>query len=266
MNRTVYHFLFINIGNTYLNLKAYNKAKEYFEEGLSIANSNNINQEKTESYLALAKLYKTRNNYEKAIKYYDAALNIAKKTNLVFLQKEATSELHNIYYELNNYWQAFNYLKLSIAFSDSLNKIKEADNLAKLETRFEFENLQQQKEIEQARANEEIKKQVLLRNSFIVGSLLMTILGLIIFYNYRRKKKDNKTLLWQKRKIEEMSKKVYEADQSKLRFFTNISQELRAPLTLVLGMTDKLHDTFQDNKHLSTIKKNMLKLVRLVNQ
>ena len=62
-----YHFLFIKIGDTYLKLNDYEKAKEYYEQSLSIANS--TSNEKAGSYIALAKLYRDQNRYNKAIKY-----------------------------------------------------------------------------------------------------------------------------------------------------------------------------------------------------
>ena len=74
----------------------------------------------------------------------------------------------------------------------------------------------------------------------------------------------------QRDQVEEMTQKVHEADQMKLRFFTNISHEFRTPLTLILGPLEKLLNNGRlqkDNyRQLSLIHRNTLRLLRLVNE
>lgn len=68
----------------------------------------------------------------------------------------------------------------------------------------------------------------------------------------------------QNKKILEISEKLHEADQSKLRFFTNISHEFRTPLTLILGHLDNLSS---DSKlAVKSIRKNAVRLLKLINQ
>lgn len=87
----------------------------------------------------------------------------------------------------------------------------------------------------------------------------------------------NRELELQKREIErqrdqvrEMTRKVLESEQMKLRFFTNISHEFRTPLTLILGPVEKLLNTssLRDEFHnqLSLVHRNALRLLRLVNE
>jgi signal transduction histidine kinase/DNA-binding response OmpR family regulator/ligand-binding sensor domain-containing protein len=64
--------------------------------------------------------------------------------------------------------------------------------------------------------------------------------------------------------ILEMSKKLHEADQSKLRVFTNISHDFRTPLTLILAHLDNLNHN--KNKAVRTIRNNALRLLNLINQ
>lgn len=68
------------------------------------------------------------------------------------------------------------------------------------------------------------------------------------------------------------AEKMREIDQSKLRFFTNISHEFRTPLTLMLGPLDKLtaenHTSNPENRSFmyGLMKRNTLRLLRLINQ
>lgn len=77
-------------------------------------------------------------------------------------------------------------------------------------------------------------------------------------------------ILRQRDQVEEMTQKVHEADQMKLRFFTNISHEFRTPLTLILGPIEKLLNNgniqHEISEQLALIHRNTLRLLRLVNE
>ena len=114
-------------------------------------------------------------------------------------------------------------------------------------------------------------------NILAIALLLVLFLGGTVFYSWRKNKTITKKLQLQNEEISDqknqlvvMSSKAEQAHRAKLNFFTNISHELRTPLTLILGPLDetlsspKLH--FSIKSHLEMIKKNSIRLVRLVNQ
>ncbi|MBE0653413.1 MAG: hypothetical protein IH594_06425, partial [Bacteroidales bacterium] len=74
----------------------------------------------------------------------------------------------------------------------------------------------------------------------------------------------------QKIKISKQAKRIHQADQMKIRFFTNISHEFRTPLTLILSPLDKLFADLPSNDGnrilYTIIKRNTLRLVNLINQ
>lgn len=81
--------------------------------------------------------------------------------------------------------------------------------------------------------------------------------------------KQKQEIVRQRDQVEEMTQKVHEADQMKLRFFTNISHEFRTPLTLILGPVEKMlnsNTTDGSHEHLSLIHRNAMRLLRLVNE
>ncbi|MEM1405539.1 MAG: response regulator [Bacteroidota bacterium] len=75
----------------------------------------------------------------------------------------------------------------------------------------------------------------------------------------------NKQILKQKDKIQNFAKKLHEADEAKLRFFTNVSHEFRTPLTLILGQLEHLNGKHA-HQAVRSIKNNSLRLHRLVEQ
>ena len=71
--------------------------------------------------------------------------------------------------------------------------------------------------------------------------------------------------------LEQLEKgKQSEMHQMKLRFFTNITHELRTPLSLILGPLEELLDSNKENKKnfgpLKTAHRNAVRLLNLVNQ
>jgi signal transduction histidine kinase/DNA-binding response OmpR family regulator len=65
-----------------------------------------------------------------------------------------------------------------------------------------------------------------------------------------------------------MVKKLQELDKAKTNLYTNITHEFRTPITVILGLTEILHDQLnkKQKEDLSLISKNGEKLLNLVNQ
>jgi len=80
----------------------------------------------------------------------------------------------------------------------------------------------------------------------------------------------NEILKAKNTEILKISRLLHDADQTKIRFFTNISHELRTPFSLILGPLESLLDkTVNDNylhSRLNIILNNANRLLRLINQ
>lgn len=143
--------------------------------------------------------------------------------------------------------------------------------------------LTQQKDIvrQQEKINEQINtyySQRILIYILLVSLILMIIGGSIAVMSSREKNEANKRLeqkskeiLEQKNMIAAMAEKAELATQEKLSFFTNISHEFKTPLTLIMGPIDELLSKGSDmrsgsKENLNLIKKNAVRLLRLVNQ
>lgn len=125
------------------------------------------------------------------------------------------------------------------------------------------------------------QKSVFRNQQFVLYSitlLLLICITLLIFtYRFlkeRRKTNDslrikNEEIVKQRNEVVELATKAEEANQAKLKFFTNISHEFRTPLTLIMGpLDDLLRLNIEDRyrKDLKLIQKNALRLLRLINQ
>lgn len=118
-----------------------------------------------------------------------------------------------------------------------------------------------------------------LQNYLSVISLLMIgfiALSIYAFYMNRKMRDANKALREKNRREEEQSRKlislnaeIKEVTAQKLQFFTNVSHEVRTPLTLILAPLDRLMGLMHDSPYLPDlrlIQKNANRLLRVINQ
>ncbi len=98
---------------------------------------------------------------------------------------------------------------------------------------------------------------------FMLGAVIFTI-----FANISREKSRRRNLQLRMR-IEKANEELKELDQAKMRFFSNVSHELRSPLTLILGPLEALLMGKQDPQNmrplLLAMEGNARRLLRQVN-
>ena len=104
-----------------------------------------------------------------------------------------------------------------------------------------------------------------LRNSLGVISLLMIgfiALSIYAFYINRKMRQAN-------RKLISLTAEMKEVTAQKLQFFTNVSHEVRTPLSLILAPLDRLIVSLRESPYASDlrlIQKNANRLLRVINQ
>ncbi|MDR1381458.1 MAG: substrate-binding domain-containing protein [Tannerella sp.] len=140
-------------------------------------------------------------------------------------------------------------------------------------------NYQQRIEAQRARIDALFDRFSFLQRSLLTISVLMiafVILTVYAFYMNRKMKRTNRVLREINRKEEEQRHKlvrlnaeIKEVTAQKLQFFTNISHEVRTPLTLILSPLERLAGLLRDSPHLEDlqlIRRNAERLLRVVNQ
>lgn len=106
--------------------------------------------------------------------------------------------------------------------------------------------------------------------------LIVSLLGYVLYTNLRIKSKNkelqDKNLLveTQKEELSIKNKQIESVSDQKLQFFTNISHEIRTPITLIVGPINKLarnsNIDISAHEDILVIKKNIDRLYRIVNQ
>lgn len=140
-------------------------------------------------------------------------------------------------------------------------------------------NYQERIEKQRSRMDDLLNRFLFLQNSLWVISLLMIgfiSLSVYVFFINRKIRNTNRELRAinkkeeeQRRKLIALNAEIEEVTASKLQFFTNISHEVRTPLTLILGPLERLQTLMHDSPFLpdlELIHKNASRLLRVINQ
>ncbi len=102
-----------------------------------------------------------------------------------------------------------------------------------------------------------------------IAILLYVLLGVGLFFVYRKRMLDRQRAKYEREKMEESVRNTEELNELKLNFFTNVSHELRTPLTLIISPLATMEKEEQDDgkrRKLQLIHRNALRLLALVNQ
>lgn len=263
-----FHKTLIEIGDIYFILNDPGQSLSWYRKSFELAEKFHSLKDISVSTLRIGNCYQKLKQYNSAERYYLQSFQVAQETGDISLIKSIADTMSTSYAVRNNYNSAYKYKQLSMELGDSLNEINRQTDMTELEMKFEFEKIKKENEARQTVSLGEIKVQKVLKNYFLVFSILLVAFGFAVYTGYRRKKKDNKLLKDQKNQIEEknqeirtqveeitfqkdeierISSELHEADEIKLRFFSNISHEFRTPLTLILNPAENLLNTIPGN-------------------
>ncbi len=167
--------IFINIGNIYIRMKNFVVARTYFDSALTASVGHNFKEQLKNTYLGLASLDSAAGNY-----------------------KAETEDF-----------------KKYIIYRDSITAEANEKKIVQEEMSAEFKQKQEAEKAEISRketlAQQEKKKQKIIRNAFIAGFALTFFLALFIYRSYSRKRKDNIIISRQKEEVERHRMKLMDS-------------------------------------------------------
>jgi len=210
-----------NLGLLYITTGQYENAlKNYFEAQSILENSNHKNYLSI-LYNHIAHVYIQQKKYKKAEDFLDKSQILAKENNLKQQQVQNYFEYTYLHKQKGNYKEAFNNQVAYSNLKDSIFSEEKHKQFAEFETKYETEK--KEKEIELLTKNTEIQNLILRKNrivkySFIVGFVIILILAFIIFKAFRRERKE-----MEKRKLAE--KDLNELNQ-------NLEQKVETEVTI----------------------------------
>ncbi len=194
-SRNTYAGTLGNMGNVYADMGDLEKAMELQLEAVMIFNEIGDRQGLTICYNAIGMDYLSIKKYDKALEYFNKALPMAQEMQSLEDQIESHWSLSRLYEETKDYEKAFLHYKLFKQFSDSVYNTGNAQRIAELELGYQFANKQKETELLQQlseeRSRERFQRIVLIA---VAGVLILLIAIILVARASRQRKKVNQQL------------------------------------------------------------------------
>ncbi|WP_165784719.1 adenylate/guanylate cyclase domain-containing protein [Solitalea longa] len=223
------------MGRLYKREKKYDLALENHQNALTLAQNLENKLATIQSLLGVGNVYADKGDYKTALFYFNKA-----KTDAIAIQarhqmEELYEVLSRVYAKTGDYQKAFEYQSLFSNVKDSIYNAETDKKLGQLQ--FDFDLQKKQGEInlltkDKALQQLDLQRQKLAKNSLIAFLGLLSILGLLLYRDYRNKVRVNKLLDQQNAEIErllsnilptEVAKELQQKGQATPRFYENVS-------------------------------------------
>lgn len=243
-------------GNLLEKDKQWDKAIQEYRSAYDLMEKSQDRWHWIESCIALARVNISKGDMITAQEYLTRASHTAKKIQ----SREHLREvywLNYLYYEkLGDCPKAFANYKLSKEYADSISNIKNTIHLQNVRVNFEKEKSSRELALIQENYRiEQRNKRIILFTGIFILLLTIVIIGFLL-YVVRIKSKTQKIM----RHMETVRSK----------FFTNITHEFRTPLTVILGLANRLSEKAGKDQEsiasLQTIIRQGDHLLNLINQ
>lgn len=206
----------LNLGSTYTNINELAKARQIYQEWLSLSEVISNDDQTSSINQALGKIYKAEGNLSKAIESFNTAMQFAKKINKRAYLRDISDELAETYERSGNYKRAYEFQRLHAAYKDSLFSDESRRLIHEMQIKYETDAKEAENQLlrkDQLLSDTKLKQQ---KNTiyffiFIIG-IVITFVAMLIKQN-RNRKKINTELEFRNKLITEQKKEITDSIQ-----------------------------------------------------
>lgn len=246
-----------NLGSIYLKQQKYEMAIKHFEEAYGIALATGIPKIEASTLQGIGQTHFEQNRFDMAYTFGKRAYKIALEAGSVEEQRLSARLVAESSEALGRYKEAYEYHIIFKRMNDSLFNAGNIKKITGLEYQYNYEKEKQQTELEQQKLDavrdERERRLRALRNSFISGFVLVSLLVLVVYRNFLQKRKANVQLAQQKDTIkvqadtlEVTNKELAESNATKDKFFSIVAHDMKDPFNALLGMSNLLLNNYND--------------------
>ncbi len=232
-----------NMGDLYYGKGQYQEAIEYYQKSLKEYEKIDNLSGKGVNFVSLGRVHKAQGDYENAVLFLGKAAVIFQGIGSKYQITQIYKDIFEIYKLLKKPALALEFHELYTAFQDSLFNERISKQVKEVEARYEV--AAQNKKIEQLEAAQKAKNNLNL--ALMVISSLAVFTLILLYYLYYNRQKTNRLLQEKNAKIqfqnEELllsQKNLKELIQTRDKFFSIISHDLRSPVNSLTGFLQVL--------------------------
>ena len=186
----------MRLGNIHFNQRSNEIALEYYEEALAIYKVLGSKTGYATVMTNIGDYYRSRGKLDRAIDFCKKSLALTKEINSLYGQRKACKCLYLAYKKAGNTTKALGYYEDMITLRDSINSDENIRKLTSLQMQYDFDKKEAETKAEQekkdALAKQELKRQKLVRNSFMGGFAVVFLFAGIFFAQRNRIGKEKK--------------------------------------------------------------------------
>lgn len=226
--------IFLSFGKLSTKQGNYREALIFLNNAYNTLKETNDWIKQMEVCFASGEAYKKLEQYADAEKFLLEGLEIAKEMNLPFYLKTAYSELTDIYYLQNKPTVAQQHHIASLQYEGLIKREKMQNALFNAFTDYQrTESERLIAGVETIYVTKNIQHKFLIFSCFLIIVLLIAIF--LIYNQYITNKKQNE-------------KSLVEITKLKSDFYTNITHEFKTPISIIIGLAEKLKKTIGESK------------------
>jgi len=224
------------LGSAYLELKKYDMAEEHIKEALKISKELKIRRVMSYNLQNLSMIYMQKYSDPKNNSFYknrpiaDTSLLMLKEAVIYDQESNDIKSLSTDFKEMASLYEALGDSKNALLYFKKFNTYK--DSIYQTDTKETVKNLEDQRTIELK--NKEIQfNKLKIENKekqkwyFILGLIMLGIIGILLFYQSRNRKKSNE-------KLQLLNNELDQANKTKSRFFSILNHDLRSPVSSLI--------------------------------
>jgi adenylate cyclase len=196
-----------NIGRVYTHRKEYERAIEFQQKAYAIAVTMKRKLEMSQASLGLADAHMQQGNNIAAIAVYNRAQDIAKEGGFRYVLKAAYEGLAESYNRVSDYKNAYKYQTLYTAIKDTLYNAAMDKRIQAVTLNFDLEKKQVEVNLltkDKALQDLELERQKTIRNAMSVTGVLLLLLAIGLYRNYRYVRKTKKIIENEKDKSDKL--------------------------------------------------------------
>ena len=167
---------------------------------------------------------KQQQNLNKAEKHYIDCLTYFKNNRLTIDELNTYENLSELYELKGNSQKALEYNKLAYDKYQAIFNNDNKQTVKDLENKYKLEIKNKEIEINQLELKDSNKKLIIL----IIGSIFISLIGGLLYYQKTKQKKTNQKLV-------SLNQELDQANKTKTRFFSILNHDLRAPVANIIN-------------------------------